>query len=77
MALLTRLLRECFEDAGGSGSAIKLAIVGCVSPGAADTEHSNSTLRTVMELAGEQYECVTTTTDVPRIKKREDAVELS
>ena len=76
-ALLTRLLRECFEDAGGSGSAIKLAIVGCVSPGAADTEHSNSTLRTVMELAGEQYECVTTTTDVPRIKKREDAVELS
>lgn len=89
-ALLTRLLRECFEGDGGpppfgpqpkggggggggapagGAAARRLVVVGCVSPGATDTEHSTSTLRTVMELAatsGEQ--CVTSTQDVPRVK---------
>ena len=77
-ALLTRLLRDCFEperaaragDGGYTAAAGQLAIVGCVSPGAADCEHSTSTLRTVMELAATAGdECETSIQDVPRIKK--------
>ena len=44
-SLLTRLLSRCFE-----GSNCALTMVGCVSPGAADSEHSTSTMRTVMEV---------------------------
>ena len=77
-ALLTRLLRDCFEperaaragDGGYTAAAGQLAIVGCVSPGAADCEHSTSTLRTVMELAATAGdECETSIQDVPRTKK--------
>jgi len=95
-ALLTRLLRDCFEPPApsptvqparpaapppaiptpGSGSLLparRIAIIGCVSPGAADTEHSTSTLRTVMELAATAGdECVTSTQDVQRLKQAND-----
>jgi len=70
-ATLTRLLRESFETDGArdGASSVKLAMVGCVSPGAADTEHSISTLRTIMELGGATgEECTTTTQDVPRLR---------
>ena len=70
-ATLTRLLRESFETDGArdGASSVKLAMVGCISPGAADTEHSISTLRTIMELGGATgEECTTTTQDVPRLR---------
>lgn len=81
-ALLTRLLRDAFEgpDTGGGPSACVLAVVGCVSPGAADTEHSTSTLRTVMELAATTGdECTIATQDVPRVKPQAvaEAVAIS
>ena len=65
LTLLTRLLRSSLETETGGDS--RLAVIGCVSPGAADAEHSTSTLRSVMELAAATTECKTSTQDVPRI----------
>jgi len=65
-AVLTRLLRDSFEV---EGARVRLAMIACVSPGAADSEHSTSTLRTLMELAAtEGDECVVATQDVPRLR---------
>ena len=67
-AVLTRLLRDSFE---ADGLDCKLAMVGCVSPGAADCEHTNSTLRCVMELSSAKAsaeECTTAIQQVPRLK---------
>lgn len=67
---LTRILRDSFETAAEDGvEPSRLVIVGCVSPGAADCEHTTSTLRTVMELSATSgYEqCATATTHVPRL----------
>lgn len=66
-AVLTRLLRDSFE---AEGAKVRLAMIGCVSPGAADAEHSTSTLRTLMELAAAKHdeECTVSTQDVPRLK---------
>lgn len=59
-SMLTRLLSRCFE-----GRNCLLSMVGCVSPGATDSEHSTSTMRTVMELSGTQgEECIVTTQQV-------------
>ena len=85
-AVLTRLLRESLEGvevaaaaASSSSSAAarapcRLHVVGCISPGAADVEHSTATLRTLMELSGTVgEECTTTTQDVPRLSKLREA----
>ena len=45
-SLLTRILAPVFECADA-----RLAVIGCVSPGACDAEHSIATLRTVAQLA--------------------------
>ena len=68
-AALTRLLRDSFEADGGP--ECRLVMVGCVSPGAADVEHTTSTLRTVMELSGakREKECTVSTQPVPRLKR--------
>ena len=68
-AALTRLLRDSFEADGGP--ECRLVMVGCISPGAADVEHTTSTLRTVMELSGakREKECSVSTQHVPRLKK--------
>lgn len=64
-SLLTRLLASSFD-----GSCCRLAVFGCVSPGAADTEHTMSTLRTVMELSDRRSEpCAVTQTPVKRVGK--------
>ena len=67
-AVLTRLLRDSFE---ADGYDCRLAMVGCVSPGAADCEHTTSTLRCVMELSSAKAsaeECTTSIQQVPRLK---------
>jgi len=60
-ALLTRLLADSFGD------SCQLAVLGCVSPASAATEHSLSTLRTVMELAGGGEEAQSWTSHVRRV----------
>ena len=45
-SLLTRILAPVFECADA-----RLAVIGCVSPGACGAEHSIATLRTVAQLA--------------------------
>ncbi len=46
-SLLTRILAEALTH-----KAAQLAVIGCISPAAADTEHSLTTLQTVALLAG-------------------------
>ncbi len=70
-APLTRLLRDSFE---ADGVDTKFVVIGCVAPGAADTEHSTSTMRTLIELSGAKGdECKSTTQDVPRLRKKAPA----
>ncbi|KAL1527163.1 hypothetical protein AB1Y20_015843 [Prymnesium parvum] len=70
-SLLTRLLSRSFE-----GKNCALSMVGCVSPGANDCEHSTSTMRTIMELSATQgKECIQTTQQVPRVKEGSSAGE--
>jgi len=73
---LTRLLVDTFDD-----SSCRLVVLGCVAPASVDTEHTISTLRTVMELspqtsaggptqdaAGGGAQCTTTTQHVRRLR---------
>ena len=74
-AVLTRLLRDSFE---ADGFDCRLAMVGCVSPGAADSEHTTSTLRCVMELSSAKAsaeECTTAIQQVPRLRSLAAAAE--
>ena len=74
-AVLTRLLRDSFE---ADGFDCRLAMVGCVSPGAADSEHTTSTLRCIMELSSAKAsaeECTTAIQQVPRLKSLAAAAE--
>ena len=59
-SLLTRMLAPSFDE-----SRCRLAVLGCVSPNTASTEHSISTLRTVMELAGSTTGQSVETTEQP------------
>lgn len=67
-SVLTRLLRPAFVAEGNV--ECRLEVVGCVSPGAADAEHSTSTLRAVLELSGHSKgaECVVSNQNVPRVR---------
>jgi hypothetical protein len=69
-SMLTRLLADSFQGSAsdaGQGTC-RLAVLGCVSPASAATEHSISTLRTVMELAGATQEAASWTTPVRRVR---------
>lgn len=73
--VLTRLLRDSFE---ADGLDCRLAMVGCVSPGAADCEHTTSTLRCVMELSSAKAsaeECTASIQQVPRLRSLAAAAE--
>ena len=71
-SLLTRLLADSFQGSASGPdaglSACRLAVLGCVSPASTATEHSISTLRTVMELAGASEEVESWTTPVRRVR---------
>jgi kinesin family protein 2/24 len=71
-SMLTRLLADSFQGSaspsGGGQGECRLAVLGCVSPTSAATEHSISTLRTVMELAGASEEAASWTTPVRRVR---------
>eukprot|EP00965_Chrysotila_dentata_P128599 4250939-Pleurochrysis_carterae.AAC.1 len=71
-----RSLVDTFDD-----SSCRLVVLGCVAPASVDTEHTISTLRTVMELspqtsaagptqdaAGGGAQCTTTTQHVRRLR---------
>ena len=63
-SLLTRLLAESFNQ-----STCRLSVLGCVSPASLDTEHTTSTMRTVMELSDTtSEECTVSTQPVKRFK---------
>ena len=62
-SLLTRILAPVFECADA-----RLAVIGCVSPGAADAEHSIATLRTVAQIAAVDGAESTEVQQVRRVK---------
>ena len=72
---LTRVLRQCFEAHG----VHRTVVVACVSPAAADVEHSLNTLRHVvlmsplLEMMSGRHACV----DVPMMGKLQDAMSGS